>query len=200
MRRMHKKGALELSINAIVIVILAMTLLGLGLGFVKDLFNKMGAMSDDTFEKMSERLNIDLASGDEDLLFSKTRMTIDRGGSSLEGLAVRNEGDSSLSYGIKIITFSCPSGWEVSSTDPTCKETSDWFEYFKGDNQYTVKAADSQVNKMQVNVPKSTSTGLYLIKIAVYSGDWPADNNCVSTGVDTGCETVGQTELFLTIS
>ena len=45
----NKKGALELSINAIVIVILAMTLLGLGLGFVRGMFGKITGISDDTF-------------------------------------------------------------------------------------------------------------------------------------------------------
>ena len=37
---MDKKGALELSINAIVILIIAITMLGLGLGFVRGMFGK----------------------------------------------------------------------------------------------------------------------------------------------------------------
>ena len=36
---MNKKGALELSINAIVIIILAIVLLGLALAFIQKLFN-----------------------------------------------------------------------------------------------------------------------------------------------------------------
>ena len=38
---MNKKGALELSINAIVILIIAITMLGLGLGFVRGMFGKI---------------------------------------------------------------------------------------------------------------------------------------------------------------
>ncbi|MBS3127550.1 hypothetical protein J4410_00200 [Candidatus Woesearchaeota archaeon] len=38
----HKKAALELSINAIVIIVLAMTLLGLGLGFIRNQFSEIG--------------------------------------------------------------------------------------------------------------------------------------------------------------
>lgn len=37
---MDKKAALELSVNAIVILILAITMLGLGLGFVRGMFGK----------------------------------------------------------------------------------------------------------------------------------------------------------------
>ena len=40
----HKKGSLELSINAIVILIMAITMLGLGLGFMKGLFSIKAAL------------------------------------------------------------------------------------------------------------------------------------------------------------
>ena len=38
---MHKKASLELSINAIVILVLAITMLGLGLGFTKGMFGQL---------------------------------------------------------------------------------------------------------------------------------------------------------------
>jgi hypothetical protein len=40
---MHKKGSLELSINAIVILVLAITMLGLGLAFTKGMFSKFSS-------------------------------------------------------------------------------------------------------------------------------------------------------------
>ena len=43
---MNKKGSLELSVNAIVILILAITMLGLGLGFMKGMFGKVSAKVD----------------------------------------------------------------------------------------------------------------------------------------------------------
>ena len=63
-KKQNKKAALELSINAIVIVVLAMTLLGLGLGFIRGMFNKINPLTDTTFEKISEQLNTDLATSD----------------------------------------------------------------------------------------------------------------------------------------
>lgn len=44
---MNKKGALELSINAIVILIIAITMLGLGLGFVRGMFGKASGQFDE---------------------------------------------------------------------------------------------------------------------------------------------------------
>lgn len=41
MRKMRKRGSLELSANAIVILIIAITILGLGLGFVRTLFGSL---------------------------------------------------------------------------------------------------------------------------------------------------------------
>jgi len=44
-----KKGALELSINTIIIIVIGVTLLTLGLVFVKNVFTKLTEISDDTF-------------------------------------------------------------------------------------------------------------------------------------------------------
>jgi hypothetical protein len=48
---MHKKkkGAMELSINTIIIIVIGITLLTLGLVFVKGVFEKITEISDDTF-------------------------------------------------------------------------------------------------------------------------------------------------------
>jgi len=198
--RMRKKGALELSINAIVIVILAMTLLGLGLGFVRGLFNKVNRMSDDTFDKMQEQLNVDLSTSDEAVLFSKTRLTLERNSNTLEALGVRNDGDREIKYGIKVLTFTCPG-------TGTCPEAEDWFEYFKGDSEYELPNAQRQVNRMQIAVGSGVDKGLYLLKIMVYKGEWPSSGepvDCVDYDPDaeppTGCDVFGQTELFLTVA
>ncbi|MCB9362760.1 hypothetical protein H6504_04950 [Candidatus Woesearchaeota archaeon] len=53
---MSKKASLQLSINAIVVLILAITLLGLGLGFVKTLFGS----TTENFENMNQELKTDM--------------------------------------------------------------------------------------------------------------------------------------------
>ena len=203
MRRLNKKGALELSINAIVIIILAMTLLGLGLAFVRGLFTRVNTVSDESFDKMEEQLNIDLQNQNAPVLFSKKRLVLERGGSSLEGLGIKNDGDASMTYGVRIATFDCPS-----KNDETgeCDSVAGWFTYLEGDEQYTVPAADTHVSSMQINVPRRAATGLYLLKILVYQGAWneeddvPCPGDYDIDGDGKGCSIFGQTELFLTIS
>ena len=191
----NKKASLNLSINAIVIIVLAMTLMGLGLGFIRGMFGKISGISEATFEKIAEQLNTDLATSEAPLLFSKSRTTMERGATALEGVGVRNDADSSITYGIKIITANCPER----KTDPEaeCTNVEGWFEYFKGDSQYTLSAAQRQVNKVQINVPRTgISTGLYLLKIITYEGIWPAEGECV----EEACLKLGQTEFFLTVA
>ena len=53
---MSKKGSLNLSINAIVVLILAITMLGLGLGFMKTMFGKVS----EDFLNASVRINADI--------------------------------------------------------------------------------------------------------------------------------------------
>jgi len=48
-RKMKKKGALELSVNTIVVIVIGVALLSLGLIFVKNLFGGIGKISDDIF-------------------------------------------------------------------------------------------------------------------------------------------------------
>ena len=52
----NKKGALELSINTIVVIVIGVTLLILGLVFVRGIFEKVQKISDTAFDKASELL------------------------------------------------------------------------------------------------------------------------------------------------
>ncbi len=190
-----KRGTLNISIEAIVIVVIAMTILGLALGFVKGLFGDIIGVSDTAFNKISEDLTTNLATSDAPLLFSNTKLSVGRGDDSLQGFGVRNDGSSKLSYGIKFETINCPT--EVKDENGGfCPDTSLWFNYFIGDEKYTIKAAERQTSKVQITVPKTDVTpGLYLLKISAYTGSWPEGGECSGE-----CDAFGQTELFLTIS
>ncbi len=83
---MNRKASLNLSIQAIVIIVLAMTILGLGLGFVRGLFDNIVGISESTFQKITEQLSTDLATSSAPLLFSQTKLNMERGKSDLQGL------------------------------------------------------------------------------------------------------------------
>lgn len=196
---MNKKGSLSLSIEAIVIIVIGITILGLGLGFVRSLFGDIEGLRESTFQKISEQLSTDLATSSAPLLFSQTKLSLERGDSSIEGFGVRNEGDTRIKYGFAIETFNCPP--DAKGADGTCQSVADWFEFFKGDEQYTLKPAERQVNKVQISVPRSATTGLYLLKLSAYIGQWsPGCPGDYEGGAGSGCLLLGQTELFLEVS
>ncbi len=190
----NKNGTLNISIEAIVIVVIAMTILGLALGFVKGLFVDIIGVSDKAFAQISEGLMDNLKTSEALLLFSSTQLSIDRGKDSLQGFGVRNDGSSKLIYGIKFETFKCPD--EAKEDTGSCPDITPLFNYLDGDEQYTVPPAERQTGKVKIIVPKTGVTpGLYLLKISAYTGIWPEGGECSGD-----CDAFGQTELFLTIS
>ena len=83
MRYKNRKASLELSIRAIVIVILAMTLLGLGLGFIRTMFKDISGITTDVSEQIRQQILDDLITNDKRVSFPKTQILIDKGGSEI---------------------------------------------------------------------------------------------------------------------
>src|SRR3989338_249996 len=164
-----KKGSLEISIQAIVIVVLAMTLLGLGLTFVKKMFGNVDVISTGTFEKIQEQLQRDLVNSNEKLVFSQTKIAMERGSEKLFGWGVKNVGSSSLDYWAKFTAVKCPADC------PTEDElNAEWFSFKYNDQGttagllYTVDAASSQFVRVNLNLPRDAVPGLYLLDLSVY--------------------------------
>ncbi|MBR9699750.1 hypothetical protein GOV09_04805 [Candidatus Woesearchaeota archaeon] len=99
---MNKKAALELSINAIVIVILAMTLLGLGLGFVRNMFSDITDTTGSVQDQMREQILDDLRRGDKKLSFPSQRIDIEGGDEEIIAIGVKNTDADVLNFKIEM--------------------------------------------------------------------------------------------------
>ena len=181
----NKRASLEISIQAIVIVVLAMTLLGLGLGFIKGMFGGITDITKTTFDKISDQLQRDLTNSDQKLIFSQTKISLSRGKSELYGWGIRNDGDSELEYEAEFGAVRCP---DISSqsacatasgipgaftsvtltTDIASVINEDWFIFKSGSVSYSVDAGDQAVERVVLSIPKNAPTGLYLMTLAVY--------------------------------
>jgi len=170
----NKKASLEMSIQAIVIVVLAMTLLGLGLGFIKGMFGNINKLSEGTFGKIDEQLQRDLVNGNERLVFSQTKIIIERGKSILLGWGIRNDRIARLNYYAMFTPTTCP---DSSGNSGPCSQNviNNWFTYKTrtGSNPtpYAVEAASQKVERLDLSVPRSNiNPGLYLVELAIYDG------------------------------
>ena len=83
-----KKGAMELSINTIVVVVIGITLLVLGLVFVREIFTKLGDLSGGAFQKAEQELK-QIQSGDTKINFPAT-IEIKKGKASTQDLLICN--------------------------------------------------------------------------------------------------------------
>lgn len=91
-----KKASLNLSIQAIVIVVIAFVVLGLGLTFVRGVFDDIGGQSEDIFESVADQINDQIAKSSEPLYFPKQKLNLEAGDEEVTGVGVKNTGDVPL--------------------------------------------------------------------------------------------------------
>ena len=172
----NKKASLEISIQAIVIIVLAMTILGLGLGFVKNLFAGIGKTTEQVSEQVRQQLTDQLISGDRKVAFPTTEVTIQKGGSEIFPIGIRNKKPGTLDYNINFIAKSGPTpgsgGAQIEEfTDPTILDS--WFQYSK-QSSYSLAASETRIFIVKINVPTSVGagddpSGSYLITFRITS-------------------------------
>ena len=165
----NKRASLEISIQAIVIVVLAMTLLGLGLGFIRGMFKNIGSTTEDVTEQVRQRILDDLITGDKKISFPKSEVTIDKGGSTVLTVGVRNKKDTTLHYKMRFTPISGPDGAPFSIDNPS------WFQY--QNLPYTLQAAEPDARNIRLSIPTRVSSGSYFLTFDVIDDDLPPPNN-----------------------
>lgn len=86
---MRKKGALELSINTIIIIVIGVALLSLGLIFVKNMFGQVGELSTNIFEGAKTSVG-KINTGEK--LSTPTKVNIKQGDTGIISILVGNDG------------------------------------------------------------------------------------------------------------
>lgn len=85
---MQKRGALELSVNTIVIVVLGVTILIIGLAFLDTIKEKLGAISEESFEKIEGKF--DELNAQQLITLSPSRFNLEVGKSKVSTLVIAN--------------------------------------------------------------------------------------------------------------
>jgi len=95
-----KRAALDLSLTTIVILIFAITVLGLGLVLIRGLFNKAEGEIDKAFNQGQLKVP---PTANEPFTISKTRLTLNRGDKDELQVAIYNTGIKSHSFGMQTL-------------------------------------------------------------------------------------------------
>ena len=176
----NKKGALELSITAIVVLIIAITVLGLAIFFIKDLFGGGRELFTGEFAKIKEQLRKNLEETGELVVMSKgTELEVKRGERYEFHIGARNTDAITKCFRIAIqcvkpftIGRDCTDRGEsdivggMNEFDEVPEEN--WFPRLL--SQFDVEGGDISVSPVTLQVSRA-DPDTYLMQLLVYKGD-----------------------------
>ena len=157
---LHKKGSLELSINAIVILIMAITMLGLGLGFMKGLFSKTTGQLEKVGEDIKNQMVEQLRSSSAKLTLNEEDITIKRGETKEIYFGIKNVEDDLGAFNIVV---DCPNNLANPPAPP--------LEPTTFDSSRSLKKGEVDVQKMIINAPASAIPTTHSCELELIRGD-----------------------------
>ena len=158
---MNKKGSLNLSIEAIVIVVIAFVVLGLGLGFVRGQFKSITETSSSVQEQIRQSILEDLRTGNKKLSFPATTLNVDKGASADIAIGVKNtlpSGD--LNFKIQVETLK-----KQGVDAPVAGQV----EYFYLEGPFNLKVTDAEAYNIKITA--SGDKGTYLVSLRIVQVD-----------------------------
>ena len=191
-----KKGSLQLSINAIVILILAITILGLGLGFIRGQFGTLQGKFDEVSSQIENQVIEDIEKSGDLLSFSKLTFSGTKAGTPNEFFFGIKSTESTLDTCFYVqfvcenaIGQSCPDGStfeDLGSTSGNAVPSGwNWFNTLQGSK---VTPGDVKVLKailQATNAPSATYNGKVIV--------WKHTQSATDTSADeTRCFNVAE--------
>ncbi len=196
--RFTKKGSLNISIEAIVIIVIAFVVLGLGLGFVKGLFKDISGTTHEVQAKIKEQILEDMRVSGKKVSVT-SQITLERGSQVIENVGIVNTGLSEKTFGIKISfikkqNVDGSAGPEGTANDP---QEIGFFYNNLVEKKLTPTAGD--VLSLTISA-KSNAAGNYLYKVDVYAEDSNAPGACAAGTVGAGCELYDTRSFFVRVA
>lgn len=159
-----KKGSLNLSIEAIVIVVIAFVVLGLGLGFVKGQFEQITDTSTSVQEQISQQILDDLRRSNNKLSFPSNDLTYETSEEDVQAVGIKNTDDQSkyfkLGFQVKdgstFDTFG--SGDKLTIDEDGAQAKIIW-----DDSWQEMSAGDTKVISFSLVAPDKQGTYLYKV-------------------------------------
>lgn len=166
MRRYSKKADLSISINAIVIIVLAMTFLGLGLTFVRGMFKNIGETTTKVSEQIEQQILDDLRRGDKKLSFPQEEVSIEGGKSTVIAIGIKNTGASEDYYCIGLYDVE---GDEV-IIPSTAADTGTNYGFFWDTNPQHLDANEANVYGIKLFTNAGLRSKTKLLKVVIIGG------------------------------
>jgi len=89
---MDKKAAVELSMTTIIIIVIGITILSLGLVWIRSVFSDVGQLTSGAFEQGETQINEIFGGSDQPVALSPTETSMSQGDTTTATLAINNLG------------------------------------------------------------------------------------------------------------
>ena len=167
---MFKKGSLQLSINAIVVLILAITMLGLGLAFMRSTFGGVTAQFGEVSAEVQKDMLDRLQQSPENLVLNRYEIEVRQGESKEVYLAIRNDLGNTETFLIdqnKESSKTCQAGEEtlhccISMGGSLCEDLK--LSTFP---KITLNDGESNVLKLIISAGPRASKDTYMVPIRI---------------------------------
>jgi len=166
---MNNRGSLELSIQTIIIVVIAFVVLGLGLGFVREQFAGIGSTTTAVQEQISQQILDDLRTGNKKLSFPATELRLETGSDDVQAIGIKNTADSEL---VLKVAFQVKTGngfdnieSEVEKGLTTTGGVSFSTKIIWDNSELTFSPGESRVIPVTITAPDKTGTYLYKVLV-----------------------------------
>lgn len=155
---LNKRASLEISIQAIVIVVLAMTLLGLGLGFIRGQFRTISETAGSVQEQVKQQILEELRTGDKKLSFPANEVVIEKKDSKVLAVGVKNVKPNDLKFSITVFLINPSNG-----NREIVASTNGEFIFNKGVQSLEIN--DARVYPIKYTAPEGIGTRTFEITI-----------------------------------
>ncbi len=152
-----KKGALELSINAIVVLILAITMLSLGLAFMKGLFKKTTGQLEQVGEDIKNQMIEQLRTSSAKLTLNQEDITMKKGEEKDVYFAIKNVDESSEPFSMEV---ECP----------THLGDAELLKPVVFDKSRSLEKGEIDVQKMKISVQPTSKSTTHSCELSISRG------------------------------
>jgi hypothetical protein len=166
MKMFNKKGALQLSINAIVVLILAITVLGLALTFITNMFGSATGNLKTMNEEQEKRIIDEMASSNKLLTFKNMELNLKSGDEKEFAMGIRNtDPNDKYTFYTQFVCLTTRSNYTSCPVDTYAEHTNAW-TWFNTWKNIPIESREGRAVFIKVNAQGTPN--VYRGKIVVW--------------------------------
>lgn len=161
---MDKKGAVELSMTTIIIIVIGITILSLGLVWIRNVFEDIDTLTKGAFEQGDAQIKEIFSGTDQSIALSPSETTVTQGKTSTASLAINNLGSSTISNVYAEVSAKALGGADAESLICAFSDT-----LSSKTKSYTLSSGQGLSDLKVIVEDQGSSLGTYACVVMIYN-------------------------------